>query len=190
MITYGDTPPLIQAEICSHSSNYEELDHLRPFTCNFETTVHEEGEELRSLGAITGWFALSCLDRDIADEGDAISHDSMEISQVAHEYLRDQDWNEELIENTLLINRIRIDPDLRGRGYLAPMVNALVSAFGLTRVGCLLVTRPEPQQSGGGPYPDGDQRDKALAGLQRALASAGFEPYDDGSCYLRAVPVH
>lgn len=180
-------PQQIRTEISTYSSTWEEYDYLRPFTCGFQ--VSESGDEAtdKYLGVITGWFAISVVGRPIRNEADAISADSATIGSVAQEILDAQDWGEDLIEHVLLVDRISIDASYRGQGMLRYMVDVLVSSLGFHRAGCLLVTQPEPQKPGGGPYADGPKRSRALSGLRRSLKAAGFKAWDDGTCYSRII---
>lgn len=180
---------LIRTEISIYSSNWEEYAYLRPFTCNFQLSESDDDDKNKYLGVITGWFGISVLDRPISVEADAISADSASIGSVAEDILDAQDWSEDLIEHVVLIDRISIEPSYRGQGMLSRMIETLVSSFGFQKAGCLLVTQPEPQKPGGGPYPNGAKRSKALAGLKLSLEAAGFMAWEQGLCYSRTIPV-
>lgn len=83
--------------------------------------------------------------------------------------------SEPFVDDVLLIDRLSIEAEYRGRGLLGVLLTKLVDTFRLRVNGCVIVTEPEPQRPGGGPYPEDEVRDRALAGLTRSLRAAGFE---------------
>ncbi|MEE3703909.1 hypothetical protein V2H43_10890, partial [Pasteurella multocida] len=103
----------------------------------------------------------------------------------AAEILDDEDLHDDLINTVVLLDRMTIEETHRSKGLLPLMFVSLVSVLQLDRAGCLIVTEPEPQRDEGGCYPDGQVRDRALAGLRRSLAAAGFDPWADGRAYWR-----
>lgn len=52
---------------------------------------------------------------------------------------------------------------------------------------CVLVTEPESQKPGGGPYPEGPERNRVTAGVKRSLRAAGFEEWYDGRAMFRVA---
>lgn len=189
LMNNDDLQQSILTEITSYSSMWDENEYLRPFSSSFSVEDSENETESKYIGAITGWFGISVVDRPIRIEADSISADSATIGGVAQDFLDAQEWGEDHVEHILLLDRMSIKTEYRGQGLLLPMVDTLITSFGFHKAGCLLVTEPEPQKPGGGPYPDGAKRSKALAGLKRSLKAAGFVRWRKGTCYVRTIPV-
>lgn len=155
---------------------------LKQFRARFST--YDDADDEQDVGSLVGWIGWRVLDEDVADAADAISSDAAYIGYVAAQLLED-DANDSLIEDVVLIDRMWIEPEFRGRGLLGNLVDRLIVGLRLHVDGCFVVTEPEPQQRSGGPYPDGPTRDRAMAGLLRSLRSAGFTEWTDGRAHWR-----
>jgi hypothetical protein len=155
---------------------------LKQFSARFST--YDDADDEQDVGSLFGWIGWRVLGEDVADAADAISSDATYIGDVAAHLLED-DANDSLVEDVVLIDRMWIEPEFRGRGLLGDLVDRLIVGLRLHIDGCVVVTEPEPQQQSGGPYPDGPTRDRAMAGLCGSLRSAGFTPWTDGRAYWR-----
>jgi len=172
----NDSDLSLEVQIDASLDPYDDSGLLTSFIASFDLR-DDRGVE-HELGMITGWFALSALGEDLADAADAVSADSAEMGYVASKILESLADEEPFLEDVVLINRISIATLFRGRGYLPLMVSALVRTLRLHINGCIIVTDPEPQRPGGGPYEKQADRDRAMAGLVRTLTDVGFESWD------------
>lgn len=66
------------------------------------------------------------------------------------------------------------------------MIDSLAPVLRLNASCAVVVTEPEPQKPGGGPYPDGGQCDRAMTGLRRTLRKAGFQPWERRARHVAA----
>lgn len=162
-----------------------ELDSLRSIFVRF---FDESDEDLPEVGSITGWVIWSALDADVAFEGDAYSADSSLISLVGQKLLRGQGWEDNLIDNLLLINRVWIKKEYRGRGFLRVMIDQIIDLLRFDELGCFLVAQLEPQKPQGGSYGYGPVRDKAMRGLTKSFVDAGFVSYQESAVFYRCEP--
>lgn len=156
---------------------------LRSFFASFCDDSEEYGGP--EIGGITGWVAWGAYGEPIAAEGDAHAQDSSLISIVGERLVHDQGWEEELIDNLLLIDRVWIKEEYRGQGLLGQMIEELVETLRFDKIGCFAVAQLEPQKPDGGPYEPGSTRDRALAGLIRSFETAEFVPFPSTDAYYR-----
>lgn len=178
-----DDDSILRCDISLHDMD-EDYDPLRGFTADY--VLEEETGAQKDLGRITGWVCWRCLDERLADAGDALSGDAHYIAFAAEKILdmllrQDDVFRDVLLEDAVLIDRITIEEEFRGQGHLPDMIDELVNVLRLDVNGCVLVTQPEPQRPEGGPYDRGPVRDRAMAGLHRSLAPAGFGPWSEGA---------
>lgn len=162
----------LQSEVMVRSESASE-GVLANFVAHFY--YRDDSDEEQAIGMITGWIGWSIAEDDLADAADAVSADSAYIGRIAADALDAVREDDPFVDDVLLIDRLQIEPEYRGRGLLAGMVDKLIETLRLGVNGCVVVTEPEPQRPGGGPYPDGAVRDRALAGLTRSLSASGFE---------------
>ncbi|MGP5183026.1 hypothetical protein ACTXKY_04755 [Corynebacterium variabile] len=177
-----DDDSILRCDISLHDMD-EDYDPLRGFTADF--VLEGETGDQRDLGRITGWVCWRCLDERLADAGDALSGDVHYIAYAAEKILdallhQEDVFRDIHIEDAVLIDRITIEEEFRGKGHLPDMIGELVNVLRLDVNGCVLVTRPEPQRPVGGPYDHGPVRDHAMAGIHRSLIPAGFGPWSEG----------
>ena len=165
------------------------VDVLRQFHADFRAiTEHATDDQEAVLGQMSGWIGWNAADEDLTDAGDAISTDAGCLSYYAEKILTH--WLEEgyFPQDVLLLDRVMIVPGHRGHGHLRKMIDALTWLLRFDEE-ALIVAEPEPQQPDGGPYPDGPERDKALSGLKRSIAKAGFTHWPDSPVWWRhALP--
>lgn len=168
----SEEQPWIEADVRVWSEGRDEYDLLAMFVATFEER-DDDGESIE-VGSIMGWVGWSVGEENIFDAADSVSADSAHIGYVASLALDKVRKSDPFVDDVLLLDRLYIEPAHRGRGLLSPMVRALVRTLRLHVAGCVVVAEPEPQRPDGGPYPDGEQRDAAMAGLVRSLAAAGL----------------
>jgi hypothetical protein len=178
---YLDDESILHCGISLHDLG-EDFDPLRGFTAEYY--LDDETGAQSNLGHITGWICWRCLDERLFDAGDALSGDAHYITYAAERILDTLLHQEDVfrdfpIEDAVLIDRISIEEEFRGMGYLPVMIDELVNVLRLNVNGCVLVTQPEPQRPEGGPYGHGPIRDRARAGLLRSLLPAGFAPWSE-----------
>lgn len=179
---YIDSGTTLQCSLHLHDLGMEDCEPLRGFEAEFslDNILDDDSESSSVLGTVTGWACWQCLNSRVADTGDALSADAHYIAFAAQKILEDLPWDDTIIEDAVLIDRIAISPEFRGQGFLPLMIEELVSFLRPDVNGCILVTQPEPQKPEGGPYRVGEIRDRAKTGLCRSLQAAGFSPWNEG----------
>lgn len=165
----------LEVEVHLSSANWDEYQVLRPFFASFSARDASDGES--GVGGMTGWIVWSMGHEDLARAADSLSADSAYIGGIAQRIVDELRKEDPFLEQALLLDRLWIDRPWRGKGLLRPMLDRLVDLLRLDVNGCVIVTEPEPQREGGGPYPDGTLRDTAMNGLVRSLEAAGLECY-------------
>lgn len=136
-----------------------------------------------TIGGMSGWITLEPDSPDLADAGDCVSHDAMVLTAAAAAISKSRSryWL------GLLINRFWIDEDWRGRKLTGRVVDQVLDLLQRDRDEAVVVLVPEPQQpAGGGPYPDGPERDQAKARLEAAYKTAGFRRWKKSSVWWLA----
>lgn len=181
-----DEPTDLHVDVRISSGNRDAYDLLAPFFASF--SARDEDDNEIDVGGITGWIAWSITDDDVADAADSLNADAAYIGSVAQQIISELREGDPFLEDILLLDRIWIRPRYRGKNVLGPMIDRLTGMLRLEINGCVIVAEPEPQKEGGGPYPDGPARDRALNGLVHSLRTAGLEQWrEDRAMWKLAV---
>lgn len=148
------------------------VDVLRQFSAGVD--YHgENGTE--DIGHVHGWIGWSIFGEDLADAGDAISYDAEGLAVAAVEIIEEHPEN--VIDSVLLIDRMWLEPKVRGRRLSGAIITDLLSLLRLDPESTVVVLQPEPQNPEGGPYDYGDMRDEAMIRLHAAYRDSGLEPW-------------
>lgn len=178
-------PTDLHVDVRISGENRDEYDLLAAFFASFY--ARDDSDDEIDVGEITGWIAWSATDDDVADAADSLSADAAYIGHVAQQIISELREDDPFLEDVLLLDRIWIDPRFRGKKLLGPMIDRLIGMLRLEINGCVIVAEPEPQKEGGGPYPDGPLRDRAMGGLVRSLQTAGLKHWKEERAMWKLV---
>jgi GNAT superfamily N-acetyltransferase len=165
----------LHVDVRISSDNRDDYEMLAPFYASFYT--RDDADEEVDVGGMTGWIIWSADGEDLATAADSLDADAAYIGGVAHRIMDELREDDPFLDDALLLDRVWIERPWRGTGLLGQMLERLLELLRLDVSGCVVVTEPEPQRDGGGPYPGGPIRDAAMEGLVRSLSAAGFERY-------------
>ncbi|PWD52049.1 hypothetical protein C8046_16755 [Serinibacter arcticus] len=143
----------------------------------------DDADGPKPIGGMNGWITLNPDSPDLADAGDCVGHDAMVLTAAAAAISQKHSryWL------GLLIDRFWLDETWRGRRLTGRIVDQVLDLLQRDRDEAVVVLVPEPQQlGGGGPYPDGPERDQAKARLEAAYKTAGFRRWKKSSVWWLA----
>lgn len=152
---------------------------LRTFDAEVNLFVDETEEEV-CIGTVSGWIDWKTWAENLLDGADAISTDASTLAGGAAKWMK---RNGDYADTALLVDSVFIEEEYRGNRLMGPVIDKLLDLLQLDPATTLVVTQPEPQIEGGGPYPDGAERDAAMASLLKAVRAAGFRN-------VRGTPVY
>lgn len=152
---------------------------LRTFDAEVNIFVDETEEDV-CIGGVSGWIGWKTWAENLLEGADAISTDASTLADGAAKWMK---RHGDSVDTTLLVDSVFIEEEYRGNRLMGPIIEKLLELLQLDPATTLVVTQPEPQLEGGGPYPDGAERDAAMAALLKAVRAAGFRN-------VRGTPVY
>ncbi|UFN45185.1 hypothetical protein [Nocardioides okcheonensis] len=158
------------------------VDVLRQFSADVQYEGTSQGVD---IGQVHGWIGWSIADENVADAGDAICYDAMQLGTAAQEII--DGHLDTYIDSALLIDRMHLHPEWRGRRMSGLIISRVLDLLRLTPGETAVVLHPEPQQPTGGPYVDGPERDDAMSRLHAAYRASGLTPWRDGPVWWRPI---
>jgi hypothetical protein len=158
------------------------VDLLREFSAEVALSTEEGPKE---IGSVCGWIGWNVRGEDVHDAADAISTDAETLGAAAAAIMDNRP--DAFVDTVLLIDRMHLDPDWRGRRLSGAIIDDLLSLLRLDPETTAVVLQPEPQRPEGGPMADGPERAAALARLQAAYRLSGLEPWDGSVVWWRPL---
>lgn len=153
------------------------VDILRAF---YGTVLHIGPDDTVEIGSIDGLLAWNIFGVDVEDAADAISADAYMLGSAAQEII---DADEGRYLDVILIERMFLNPEIRGQRLSGAIITRLLDLLQLDRGSTVVVLQPEPQKPEGGYMDDGAERDSALQHLTDAYRVSGLEPWDDSTIW-------